>query len=106
MAKNLLGKSRTMENPYATFEGDGPFGDTTLHLLKTYQKPENELKNQYGRWFVAVKTDHTFGSFDMGDNYISEVVSGLKLTFASDEFKENYWDQLDTLKQVTGFRTI
>ena len=90
--KNLCGKSRTKENPYATFEGYGPFGYTVVHLLKTYQRPDKERKNPYARWFVAVKSDHTYNSYDMGDSYVKEAVYGLDLTYASDDFKENYYD--------------
>ena len=62
MTKNLLGKSRTKDRPYAIWQGFGAFGDTEVRLLKTYQIPSNEQKNQYARWFVAVKSDHTYGS--------------------------------------------
>jgi len=103
MSKNLMGKSRDKENPYATFEGFGPFGETVVHVLKSYQKPHKELSNQYARWFVAVKTDHTFGSYDFGDSYLQDVVRGLKLTHASDEFKQNYWDTLQDLRRFAGF---
>ena len=61
--KNLLGKSRSIQNPYAIYKGQGPFGNTEMHLLKTYQVPANEVKNQYARWFVAVKSDMTHGSY-------------------------------------------
>jgi len=114
MSKNLMGKSRNQTDPYATFEGFGPFGDTVVHVLKSYQKPHKELSNQYARWLVAVKTDHTFGSFEMtdhtfgsfemGDSYLRDVVRGLRLTYASDEFKKNYWDTLQDLKRFTGFQ--
>jgi len=90
MAKNLLGKSRTKENPYAVFKGNGPFGETEMRLLKTYQVPANEAKNQYARWFVAVKTPMTYGSYDMGDSYIREATMGLTLSWASDEYLEQY----------------
>lgn len=90
MAKNLLGKSRTKENPYAVFKGNGPFGETEMRLLKTYQVPANEAKNQYARWFVAVKTPMTYGSHDMGDSYIREATMGLTLSWASDEYLEQY----------------
>ena len=90
MTKNLLGKSRTKENPYAIWQGFGAFGDTEVRLLKTYQKPSNESKNPYARWFVAVRSDHTYGSFDMGDSYISEVTQGLTLKQADPLFTEQY----------------
>tara|TARA_R100001369_G_scaffold24096_1_gene44270 strand:- start:281 stop:604 length:324 start_codon:yes stop_codon:yes gene_type:complete len=90
MAKNLMGKSRTKDNPYAIYKGMGPFGNTEMLLLKTYQVPANENKNQYAKWFVAVKSDMTHGSYDMGDSYIREAIMGLSLTWASDEYKEQY----------------
>ena len=61
MTKNLLGRSRTKENPYAIWQGFGAFGDTEVRLLKTYQKPDREQKNPYAKWFVAVRSDHTYG---------------------------------------------
>jgi len=59
-------------------------------LLKTYQIPSKEKENQYARWFVAVKTPMTYGSYDMGDSYIREATMGLTLTYASPEYKEQY----------------
>jgi len=90
MAKNLLGKSRKQDNPYAVFKGDGPFGETEMLLLKTYQIPTKERENVYARWFVAVKTPMSYGSYDMGDSYIREATMGLTLTYASPEYKEQY----------------
>tara|TARA_R110000787_G_scaffold245308_1_gene351151 strand:+ start:444 stop:740 length:297 start_codon:yes stop_codon:yes gene_type:complete len=90
MAKNLMGKSHTKDNPYAIYKGMGPFGETEMLLLKTYQVPANENKNPYAKWFVAVKTPMTYGSYDMGDSYIQEAIMGLNLTYASDEYKQQY----------------
>jgi len=90
MTKNLLGRSRTKENPYAIWQGFGAFGDTEVRLLKTYQKPDREQKNPYAKWFVAVRSDHTYGSFDMGDSYISEVTQGMTLKQADPLFTEQY----------------
>lgn len=104
--KNTMVKSRTTETPYATFEGYGPLGDTTLHVLKSYSKPTIELKKPYARWFVAVKTDMTYGSYDLGDSYVSDCIRGLTLTFASNEFKENYWDSLEQLQDYSGFSFV
>ena len=88
--KNLLGKSRSMDNPYATFKGRGPFGNTEMHVLKVYQTPTNEAKNQYARWFVAVKSDMTHGSYDMGDSYIREATMGLTRVSADPLYLEQY----------------
>ena len=90
MTKNLLGKSRTKDKPYAIWQGFGAFGDTEVRLLKTYQKPDREQKNPYAKWFVAVRSDHTYGSFDMGDSDISEVTQGLTLKQADPLFTEQY----------------
>ncbi len=101
--KNLLGKSRTKDNPYAIFSGIGPFGETEVKLLKTYQRPDKELKTPYARWFVAVKSEFTHGSYDMGDSYLNECIRGLAITYASNEFKENYYLDLQNLIEYSGF---
>ena len=95
MAKNLLGKSRNKEKPYAIFKGYGPFGETEMRLLKTYQVPANEGKNQYARWFVAVKSEMTYGSYDMGDSYIREATMGLTRVYADPLYLEQYGIELD-----------
>jgi hypothetical protein len=101
--KNLMGKGRPKENPYATFKGFGPFGDTTVHLLKSYQMPSKELKNPFAKWFVAIKTDEAYGEWDEGDSYLNEATDMLTLSFASDEFKEQYSDYMDVLMDKGGF---
>ena len=90
MAKNLLGKSRNQDKPYAIYKGMGPFGNTEMRVLKTYQTPANEDKNRYARWFVAVKSDMTHGSYDMGDSYIREATMGLTRVYADPLFLEQY----------------
>lgn len=97
---NPFAKSRKIEKPYATFTGYGPFGQTVLHVLKTYQTPENEKKNQYARWFVAVKTDMTYGSFDMGDSYIKEAIMGLWLDVCSKEFAAAYPEYINSATKI------
>ena len=52
---------------------------------------------------VAVKSDHTYGGYDIGDSYIRDVADNLTLTYASDEFKENYWDTIKDLAERGGF---
>lgn len=36
MCKNLMGKTRDASEPYAVFEGNGPYGYTKVILLKVY----------------------------------------------------------------------
>ena len=90
MARSLFGKSRSKDKPYAIYRGRGPFGNTEVLVLKTYQSVEAEKKNPYARWFVAVKSDFTYGSHDMGDNYIQEAIYGLKCVQADPEWIEAY----------------
>lgn len=76
MAKNLCGKMRKVDNPYEIWQA----GDWTWRVLKKWQADDAK---PYGRWFCAVKTPHTFGSYDMGDVYVSEIKSNaVKLTEA------------------------
>jgi hypothetical protein len=89
-AKNLFGKTKPKEAPYAVYKGYGPLGDTEVRVLKTYQTHEREKENPHARWFVVVKTDMTFGSYDMGDSYIMDAIRGLKLIEATDEWRAVY----------------
>ena len=73
--KNPFGKSN-FDAPHAIYEGDGPWGHAIIHVIKTYQHPDNERKNRYARWLIGAKTDMTFGSFDYGDTYVSEALIG------------------------------
>lgn len=71
MAKNECGKTRPKDNPYEVWKS---FDSTwEWRVLKKYQNPEKEAKNPYARWFCAVQSPNTFGSFDMGDVYVSEI---------------------------------
>jgi len=88
--KNLLSKSRKTNTPYAIFKGYGPFGETEMRLLKTYSTPLNEAKNPYARWMVAVKSEMTYGSYDMGDSYIKEATMGLTRVYAHPLYLEQY----------------
>ena len=69
MSKNECGKMRDKENPYEVWKGNG----FEWRVLKKYQKPELEAKNPYARWFCAVSSPYTWGSFELGDVYVSEI---------------------------------
>ena len=72
--KNLFGKSREINNAYAT-----------------YQVKNNEDKNQYARWFTACKSPMTYDRWEYGDPYISEIMSvNPKLIDATEEWKKEY----------------
>jgi len=67
--KNLQAKTRDIENPYAIFYA----GNWEWRVLKRYQSPDGEKKNEYARWLCAVQSPHTYGGWDMGDTYISDI---------------------------------
>ena len=76
--KNLCRKSRPVDDPYEVWKCHRAvrLGDAhgfTWHVLKKYQNPDNEAKNQYARWFVAAKSPLTYGSWEYGDTYVSEI---------------------------------
>jgi hypothetical protein len=77
MTKNECGKTRKTADPYEVYQGMNGF---EWRVLKKYQNPENEAKNPYARWFCAVKSNFTYGEFELGDVYVSEIkANGTKL---------------------------
>ena len=69
--KNECGKTRDVDDPYEVWENAQ--AGFTRHILKKYQRPDKEAENPYARWFVAAKSPHTYGSWEMGDTYVSEI---------------------------------
>jgi hypothetical protein len=82
MAKNPFGKGRKQDAPYAIYAA----GSFEWRILKTYKQPANEAKDAYARWFVAAKSDHTWGSFELGDTYRQEVLRYGRLVAAEPEW--------------------
>ena len=70
MTKNECNKTRNLDDPYEVWTGLAGF---EWRVLKKYQNPENEAKNPYARWYCAVKSDYTYGEFEYGDVYVSEI---------------------------------
>lgn len=63
---NPMGKTRKLENPYLIVESNG----WEYRVLKANTtKPGKPGAS----WFCAVKSPYTFGGYDMGDTYISDV---------------------------------
>lgn len=85
MAKNPMGKTRDVDDPYAVFK----FGSIEIRLLKTYQLPKNEEKNIYAWWFVAAKSPMTYGRWEYGDTYKREVLP-LRQIASSPEYDQAY----------------
>ncbi len=88
MTTNPLGKSRDIEDPYAIFTAGG----FELRLLKTYKLAKNELKDPLVRWHTVGRSPMTYGSWEYGDIYRSEVLNNFHLTYASPEFMDAYLD--------------
>ena len=93
MAKNQFGKSREVDNAYATYRVDNPSNGMYFEwkILKTYQVKSNEDKNEYARWFTACKSPMTYDSWEYGDAYINEIMSvNPKLINATEEWRKEY----------------
>ena len=71
--KNECGKTRNVNEPYEVWKSAD--GSWEWRVLKKYKSPENEAKDPYSRWFCAVKSPMTYGSWEYGDTYVSDVRS-------------------------------
>ena len=67
---NPYAKTRSVENPWAIYVGPNGF---EWRILKTYKKPENEAEDPYARWFVAAKSNMTYGRWEYGDTYCRDI---------------------------------
>ena len=81
MSKNECGKMREQDNPYEVWSNKVGW---EWRVLKKYQKPELEAKNPYARWFCAVKSPYTWGSFELGDVYVAEIKENATRSFFDD----------------------
>lgn len=69
--KNLCGKTVSVDNPYEIYKGLNGF---EWRVLKKYQMPHMERVNPYARWYCAVKSPATYGSWEYGDVYRKDVI--------------------------------
>lgn len=75
---DFIGKKAVdVETPYAVFTGTMFGGPATFKVLKKYK---NDDAAQYSAWLIAAETPATYGSYDMGDTYVADVVKFLSLT--------------------------
>lgn len=61
-------KSRTIDNPYEVRQVNG----WTWKILKSYH---NDTSTPHARAFCAVSSPYTFGGYDYGDVYWSEIIN-------------------------------
>jgi hypothetical protein len=80
--KNLMNKTRTADNPYATFQK----GDFISHVIRAYSTKQEE----FSRWYTVAKSDMSYGTYEYGDVYIKELTDNLELVYASPEFIKQY----------------
>ena len=67
--RNPCGKTRPVENPYEVWKRE----EWTWKVLKKYQTPKREAENPHARWFCAVSSPSTYGTYDMGDVYVKDI---------------------------------
>ena len=71
--KNECGKMRTKETAYVVWQSRD--GSWTWYVLKKYQAPTAEAKNEYARWMCLVITPMTGARGDMGDTYVRDITT-------------------------------
>lgn len=82
-----LRKSTTVDNAHATFENAR--AGWVWKVLKVNQPSKSPTDSgAYATWFVAAKSPHTFGSWEMGDTYAVEVLQHGTAVHMSTEFAE------------------
>jgi hypothetical protein len=70
--KNLCGKTRDRSQPYEVWQSFN--GEWTWAVLKKWQSPDKESKNEYARWFCFVKSPFC-PQGELGDVYCQEIKS-------------------------------
>ena len=84
--KNECAKTRPVNDPYEVWIGSLMGMDAEWRVLKKWQVDDDK---PYARWFCAVKTQATFGSYDMGDVYVSEIKqNALRKDFKKEELEK------------------
>lgn len=64
--KNTQAKTRPLDDPYEIWVA----GNWEWRVLKKWQADDNK---QYARWYCAVKSPMTYGSYEYGDVYVAEI---------------------------------
>lgn len=85
---HLLSELKDVETPYAVFVGPQ---NLEQRVLQAYEPPEDEDKNpRHAAWFIAGRSDGTFGRWEYGDTYRENILDTMHLKYASPEFIEAY----------------
>jgi hypothetical protein len=70
-----MGKSRQVDRPYAVYVSDDGW---TWKVLKAYSADPHA---DYARWFCAVSSPYTHGSYDLGDTYVADILKYGRLAY-------------------------
>jgi len=74
MAKNLKAKTRPVDQPYETYTA----GTFEWRVLKHYASDETEANDPYARVFCATMSPYTFGRWEYGDAYLSDILEAVR----------------------------
>lgn len=64
--KNTQAKTRPIDNPYEIWVA----GNWEWLVLKKWQVDDEK---PFARWFCGVKSPYTYGDYELGDVYVSEI---------------------------------
>jgi hypothetical protein len=99
-AANPAAKTRPVDNPYEVWQT--PDGTWTWKVLKKYQSPENEAKNEYARWFCMVYSPFVPDG-EMGDVYVKDIKGYAKKVSGGEESAVSGYKSLnDAAKLIPG----
>ena len=86
---NPIRKSADVEQPWASFEHR--YNDWEWRVLKAYKQGDTSRKDPAARFFCAVMSPHTYGSWEYGDVYVTDILAGprgIELMQTTEEFEE------------------
>ena len=76
MGKKLTTAQRIKQKkPIETWTWESADGLFTYNVYRKYQKAANEAKNPYARWFCGTVSPYTYGSEELGDGYVKDIVN-------------------------------
>ena len=87
MAKNIFGKTRDINKPYAEYQA----GNITYRILKTYKMANNETSH-YDILYTAAKSPMTYDQWEYGDMYKNDILKYGHLINAEKDWFKTYHD--------------
>jgi len=85
---NQIGKRAAVGDPWASFQHVR--ADWEWRILKAYKQGDTSRKDRYARFHCAVMSPHTFGSWELGDVYVVDLIhaQGIQLMTHTPQFDE------------------